>query len=113
MFFVLSLLLALAQGAYYIGVNDYTDWYTANQRCNDGIYVKVTGGRLATWDDYNSYRYVRNAGIISGHSIGSWVGLNDLASEEYGGSGSEGDWHFLDGRDWYVLISCKIIHYIT
>mmetsp|Transcript_44308 Transcript_44308/g.39547 ORF Transcript_44308/g.39547 Transcript_44308/m.39547 type:complete len:264 (-) Transcript_44308:410-1201(-) len=101
MFKVLCLFLALnylAQGAYYIGVNDYTDWYTAKQRCESGIYVKVSGGRLATWDNYETYRdAVRHASIVAGHPHGSWVGLNDLGG--YGGSGGEGDWHFLDGRN--------------
>jgi len=105
MFKVLGLFLSfhyLAHGAYYFGVNDRTDWRSAQSRCETGIYVKISGGRLATWDNYDQFNsQVKPAARVNGGESGAdaWIGLNDLAGEHYGGSGSEGDWHFVDSRD--------------
>jgi len=98
---MLNLLLAsffaciyFANGTYYVGIEASATWQQAEERCRTGVYIKATGGKLATWDSYNQYNNdIKSAfNLLSGTA---WVGLTDLN----GWNGGEGDWHFIDGRD--------------
>lgn len=89
------------QSQYYVGIRASVNWYDAERACREGVYIKATGGKLATWSDYNQYNGPVKAAYnaLGGGGNNAWIGLNDLGNGQYGGSGSEGDWHFVDGRN--------------
>mmetsp|Transcript_10304 Transcript_10304/g.15574 ORF Transcript_10304/g.15574 Transcript_10304/m.15574 type:complete len:208 (+) Transcript_10304:98-721(+) len=92
---ILSFWVHSVRGVNYIGVAGSATWAQAQSACEGGIWVFVSGGKLATWDNYAQYRdYVRHAAIHTKNLNGNpnaWVGLTDER-----GDGSDGYWHFID-----------------